>query len=138
MSGDGDWELQRAVFAALSADAGLRALIGDPPRIYDDAPIDGAFPFLAIGQTRTVDWPGAEQGVEHELSLYAWSRYGGRKEIKEIMSAVYDVLHDGDLTLTTRRLINLRFVFGDVFRKQDGETFQGLMRYRAVTEPISA
>ena len=91
---------------------------------------------MTIGQARTDDWPGAAGGAVHTLSLHAWSRYAGRKEVKDIMSAVYEVLHDASLSVTGHQLVNLRFVFGDVFRKQDGDTFQGLMRYRAVTEPL--
>ncbi|MEL7027679.1 MAG: DUF3168 domain-containing protein [Pseudomonadota bacterium] len=130
------WALQEAVYAALAADPGVKALLGDPARIYDDAPIDAIFPFLAIGQARHDDWPGAPNGAVHALSLHAWSRYAGRKEIKDIMAAVYAVLHDQSLSVYGFHLVNMRFVFADVFRKQDGDTYQGLMRYRAVTEPI--
>jgi len=131
------WALQEAIYAALTADAGLRALLGDPARIYDDAPADAVFPFLTIGQARQSDWPGAPGGAAHALTLHVWSRYAGRKEVKDVMAAVYAVLHDASLAVSGQQLVNLRFVFGDVFRKQDGDTYQGLMRYRAVTEPVS-
>lgn len=137
MTGDANWALQQAVYAYLAADGHLKALIGDPARIYDDAPADAVFPFLTIGQARLNDWHGAEGGVEHDLRLYAWSRYAGRKEIKDITSAVYDALHDATLSPAGHALVNLRFVFADIFRRQDGDTYQGVMRYRAVTEPTA-
>ena len=134
---DASWALQAAVHDALSGNAVVKALIGDPPRIYDDPPADGAFPFLTVGEGRLAAWAGAARGIEHTLRLSAWSRYAGRKEIKDIMAAVFDVLHEASLSLDGHRLINLRFAFADIFRKQDGDTFEGVMRYRAVTEPIA-
>ena len=132
---DASWEFQKAVYGAIAADPAVQGLIGAPARIFDDAPPDAAFPFLTIGEARSVDWPGAAGGQEHNLRLYAWSRYAGRREVKAMIGAVYDVLHDASLTMQSFRLVNLRFVFADVFRKQDGDTYQGVMRFRAVTEP---
>ena len=138
MSGDGSWPLQKAVYAALSDDAGLKALIGDPPRLYDDVPQDTLFPYVTLGEVTTADWGTAtEKGTAHRLTLHAWSRYGGRKDVKDIMAAVYDALHEADLTLEGHHLISLRFQFSDVFRDADLETYHGVMRYRALTEPLA-
>ncbi|NOX84295.1 MAG: DUF3168 domain-containing protein [Alphaproteobacteria bacterium] len=129
------WELQRSVYQALAADTAVKAEIGDPPRIYDDPPDDAAFPYMTLGEARARDWRGVDGGLEHEVRFHVFSRYAGRREVKRIMGAVYDALHDATLTLTGHRLVNIRFVFGDAFRRQDGETYQGAIRFRAVTEP---
>jgi hypothetical protein len=78
--------------------------------------------------------------MEHRLSLHAWSRWGGRMEAKAVMNAVHAALHDATLDLSAdgHRLVQIRFVFGDVFPRRDGDIYQGLMRYRAVTEPLPA
>ena len=34
------WELQKAVYQTLSADAAIKAEVGDPARIFDDPPVD--------------------------------------------------------------------------------------------------
>ena len=41
----GAWALQEAIYAALAADAGVKAVLGDPARIYDDAPPEAIFRF---------------------------------------------------------------------------------------------
>ena len=128
------WELQKAVYQALAADAALRAEIGDPARIFDDPPPDAVFPYLMLGEARAADWSGVDGGLEHDLKLYAFSRYAGRREIKRIIGAVYDALHEAALSVAGHDLINIRFVFGDAFRRLDGETYQGVMRFRAVTQ----
>lgn len=129
------WELQKAVYQTLRGDTALKAEIGDPARIFDDPPPEAVFPYLTLGEARASGWKGVEGGVEHDIKLYAFSRYAGRREVKRILSAVYDALHDTALTLSGHDLVNIRFVFADAFRRSDGETYQGVARFRAVTQP---
>lgn len=133
---DAVWALQKAVYQHLSADVGLKALIGDPARIYDDPPAGAATPYLTIGPTSIREFKGVDGGLQHDLRLHAFSRYAGRRDVKQIVSAVYDALHEAALTVEGHRLINLRFVFSDVIRRQDGDAYQGVIRFRAVTQPL--
>jgi hypothetical protein len=130
------WALQEALVTALAADAGLKALIGDPARIYDGAPRGVAFPYLSIGAGAEGDWSvQSGEGVECRLILHAWSRYAGRKEIKDILGRVRTVLHDASLGVAGWRLINLRCEAVEYPRTAEG-AFHGLARFRAALEPI--
>jgi hypothetical protein len=85
------------------------------------------------------DWStGTEDGAEHELTLHVWSRAGGKKQVQEIMESVKAVLHDKPLLLEDHYLINLRYAFSEARLDPDGDTFHGIVRYRAVTEPAQA
>jgi hypothetical protein len=126
--------LQKAVVAALVADAAVGALIGD--RIYDAPPRDAQFPYLTIGGTRILDWStGSDTGAEHRVTLDVWSRERGKRQCYQIMEAVEAALHDAALTLDDHALVNLRFESADVDRNRDGITYHAAMRFRAVTEP---
>ncbi len=126
--------LQKAVYAALVADDGVGALIGD--RIYDGAPRDAVFPYLTIGRMTATDWStGSEDGAEHRLTLDIWSRAHGKSECHAIAEAIRAVLHDAALALDGHGLINLRCETGDTMRDPDGITFHGRLCFRAVTEP---
>ena len=130
------WDLQKAAYAALIANAPLIALLGGG-RIYDDVPQDAAFPYVVLDQMRLNDWStGTERGSEHILMLHVWSRYDGKREAYEIADAIREVLDDAELTLDDNRLINLSHQFSDLKRDTDGETYHGVMRFRAVTEPL--
>ena len=130
------WPLQKAIFAALSTDATLATLIGSPPRVYDDPPQMTELPYVQIGEGTESDWStSTDTGAEHQLTIHVWSRSGGRMEARRILSAIYGVLHDGPLALDENRLINLRFLLSQVWRENDGETYHGMARFRAVTEP---
>ena len=130
------WALQQAIFAALSADAELVSLLGGA-HIYDDVPTRAKFPYVTFAQAQERDWSsGSEAGGEHILTLNVWSRGRGRKESSEIMSALRDALHDATLVLSGFRLVNLRHELSDARRDPDGETWRGIVRFRAVTEPL--
>ncbi len=128
------WGLQKAVYNQLIIDDALKALLGDPPRLYDGPPRKAVFPYAALGETRVKDWPGVDGGLEHDLRVHVFSRYEGRREVKEILNAVYDALHERDFSVEGRRLVHIRFVFADIFPRNDGGVFQGVSRFRAVTE----
>lgn len=131
------FQLQKAVLARLSQDTALTALIG-PGRIFDAVPYNQPFPFVVVGEITSADWStGSEHGLEHSLVLHVWSRSGGKKQTFEAASAVYDALHEATLALAGHSLVNLRHQSTDVRRDADGETYHGVMRFRAVTEPTS-
>lgn len=136
MSSSG-WALQTAVYDRLTSAAGVTGLLGGP-KVYDEVPRAAEFPYLTIGQSSARDWStGGEDGEEHTLTLHVWSRANGRRQVQEIMGTVRAALHDAALSLTGYRLVNLRQEFCEARRdNDDGETYHGLMRFRAVTEPI--
>jgi hypothetical protein len=132
------WALQRGIYQALAGSSDLTAMLGGA-RIYDDAPQAAAFPFITLGQSVVRDWStGTEDGAEHDLTLHVWSRAGGKKQVNEIIEAIRDVLHDQPLVLADHHLINLRHEFSEARLDPDGDTFHGIVRYRAVTEPEHA
>lgn len=131
------WELQKAVFTALSINAPLTALLGGP-RVYDAVPRGYAFPYVTFGPSTTRDWStSTESGAEHLFTLRAWSKAGGEREVHLILDAMRLALHDISLTVTGHRIVSLRHELSDVVRGADGESYQGVIRFRAVTEPTA-
>lgn len=130
-----DRVLAAAVRAAALADAGVKALLGDPARIYDDPPPDPVFPYVSLGrvESRAAD-AASVNAIEHALTLHVWSRYGGRAEALDVVAALRAALHNAPLTLSGRTLVFLFAQFADVFRSGDGRTTHGILRLRAMTE----
>jgi hypothetical protein len=130
------WSLQRAIYDAVVADALILDLLGSP-RVFDAVPESSVFPYITLGQSSVSDGStGSEAGEEHRLTLYVWSRAAGRRETHELMAALRAALHDRSLALDGHRLVNLRHELSEARREPDGETFRGLVRFRAVTEPL--
>lgn len=129
--------LRAAIHHALITDTALLAALGGP-RIYDEPPREAAFPFVTLGEARISDVSADDAPTqEHQLTLHAWSRQGGHKEAHLITGALLQALDDAPLAPSGHRLVNLRFALADIRREPDGRTYHALVRFRAVTEPIS-
>ena len=128
--------LQQSLFATLTADAPLIAVLG-APRIHDSVPQAETFPYVTFGQStvRAAD-TATESGDEHIVTLHVWSRAKGRREAYTIIDALRSALHDRPLALTGHHLVNLRHEFSEARPDPDGETIHGIARFRAVTEPL--
>jgi hypothetical protein len=130
------WALQRSVYETLSNATELTSLLGGDG-IYTNPPPAVEFPFITIGQSVNLDWStGTEDGNEHSLTLHIWSRVDSALEVHEITQVLRDLLHDQALMLDDHYLINLRHEFSQARIDPDGETLHGIVRYRAVTEPM--
>jgi hypothetical protein len=138
MTASTGWSLQRGIHQALASSSNLGALLGGT-RIYDDPPQAASYPFITLGQSLLRDWStGTEDGAEHLLTLHVWSRAGGKKQVHEIIEAIKGALHEKPLALLEQDLVNLRHEFSEVRPDPDGDTYHGIVRYRAVTEPAQA
>lgn len=129
--------LQAAIHARLAADPACKAVLGDPVRLFDRTPAAAAFPFATHHriETRVSDSQG-QDGAEHVVTLHVFSRHGGAQEARAGLDAMRASLHRAPLTPAGHRLVLLLATFSDVLRIDDGRTFQGVLRLKAVTEPV--
>jgi hypothetical protein len=135
MAESASWALQRSLYQALANSTDLVGLLGGV-RIYDDPPQAASFPFITLGQSAVRDWStGTEDGAEHSLTLHVWSRTGSKQQMLRIVEAIKAALHDRPLAVEDHYLINLRHEFSEARLDPDGDTYHGIVRYRAVTEP---
>ena len=131
MSADSSWELQKAVYAALTGDSALMAMITG---VHDHVPQGAAFPYVTIGQSTARDWRTVgHKGVELTLIIQAWSRKRGHKEAKQVLAEVYRIIDDAKLTVPGHVLVWLRFEFAEFLPSADGVSYDGVARYNAIT-----
>ena len=131
---DPGWALQKAAYARLTTDAGVLTELGGA-KVYDHVPRETPKPYVTFGRNVVRDWSTGESlGHEHELVLHVWAGAKGRKTTTAILAALRAALHDQALSLDGHRLVNLRHVVSDTTREPDGETLEGIARFRAVTE----
>ena len=128
--------LAKGLIARLAGDAAVTALLGEPPRIWDEPPANAVAPWLRIGRSECRPLAADGGGLEHRLSLSCVSRFGGSEEAKAVCAAVRAALDDADIVADGVRAVSLRTVFTDVFRSGDGRRTYGVMRLRAVTEDV--
>ena len=125
------WELQKAIFTKLNGN--VDGLSGANISVYDDIPQDTVYPYVQIGEeTSANDGTKTLDAVEHTLTIHVWSQYRGRREIKTIMTSVYDLLHNTAISVSGASLVNVRQEFSTTLAENDGITRHGVMRFRAV------
>jgi len=131
-------ELAKVVHAALAVNAHMQLILGDPPRLYDSAPVDPVFPYLTYGPMRSVDIGGdGTELVSHQMSLHVWSRYQGRAEVFGSLNYIADALTAEALNTNAELVIvNVNPIYVDVLRAPDGRTMHGLLRMSFSTQTI--
>jgi hypothetical protein len=129
--------LQQAVFSHLAADTALAALLGGV-KVYDRPPDGAAMPYVTLGATRAFNADTAsEKAQEHLFTLHAWSPAGGRKEAMLVLDAVRLRMESLPAISGAMRIVSARAAGEDIQHDPDLRAFHGVLRLRAVTEPLS-
>ncbi|MFQ5954710.1 MAG: DUF3168 domain-containing protein [Kiloniellales bacterium] len=129
---DASGAVQTAIYDRLTGDATLMGMV---KAVHDQVPEDAKFPYVTIGDDTATDFDTkTETGQELTLTLHAWSRAHGRKEVKDILARIYALLHEQALTITGFTHVLARFEFTQTFRDPDGLTQHGVARYRVIVQ----
>jgi hypothetical protein len=124
--------LRKSIDQALKASSDLAALLGGV-RIHDRPPEPAGFPFITLGQSALRDWSaGSEDGADQRLTVHVWSPFGGKKHMQDIIKAVRTSLNDWPLAAGRER-ITLNHEFSEARLDPEGDSFHGIIRYRATT-----
>ncbi|MGQ3674258.1 DUF3168 domain-containing protein [Xanthobacter sp. TB0139] len=129
-----DEALQRAIYAALMADAAVADLVDG--RIYDAVPDGAGFPRITFGDFQVLD-DSADciAGYEVVTTLHVWSRAVGGVEAKRICWAVRQALHEAELDLgVDSALCSLQCGSTRTSRDPDGLTTHGIIDIAALIE----
>ena len=112
--------LQEAVFAHLSADPAVTAILGGA--IHDALPAGPLPPlYLSLGPELARDRSDATaRGAEHEITLSIVAEAAGFHLAKTAAAAVCDALTNADLALTRGRLVALHFIRATAKRDSGG------------------
>lgn len=136
---DFESSIQQAIYAALTGNAALMALatggILDYVPQADDAGADNAFPYVTIGDDTAIPFDtDTSVGADTTITIHVWSRYRGRKEVKQIQGAIYAVLHRATIPVEGQHLVGIDWIQSDSFMDSDGLTRHGVQTFRITVE----
>lgn len=137
-----DSGLRAAVLDLLTADAGVAAALGAPPRVHDGPPARGVLPYLSAGECAVE--PAGGTGATlwlARLTLHLWGRRSERETLAAAVSAVRNALHHQAGALSTAlapgwRCVTAETVYSDVFSAADVRLIHGVVRLRARLHPL--
>lgn len=135
MMADPLFELQRALYACLSTDAAVSAMVSG--RVFDRVPADAQAPYISFGPM-TADDDGADciDGLSVSVQIDAWSQAVGYGEVKEIAGAVRKAIAAADLALNTHALADITHRSTRILRDPDGLTSHAVLTFEASIEAL--
>lgn len=104
-------------------------------RVYDGAPLNAPMPYVSIDSeiSNEADFLNSRMD-ERFLYLSVWSDFKGQQQVKELMAVIDDVLTRQPITLTTGHVVGLQVRRKQSNREPDGETYQGAVTLRIITQ----
>lgn len=120
--------LQISLFNRLSNDADLSKKVTG---VFDSMPKNQSYPYISLGEDTANDWSTkTTTGEEITHTLHVWSRYDGKKEVKEIMNLILEAFSQ-PLSLDSGFIVEFSTVeLMEVLNDPDGITRHGVMRLR--------
>lgn len=123
--------LMKGIIAALKADATVSGLVST--RVYSDVPQDETFPYIVV-EIDSEDYSSKTfSGMGHEVRTHIYSRKKSPKEIGDIRSAVYNVIHrqEDSIALDSGVFSHVNYSTGLIFKEPDGVTWHGVGIFNA-------
>ena len=129
MAGDPRWQLRQALYQRLNSDPTLTALVGG--RVYDDVVESPTYPFVVID---TINLDGSQDDKTNNFgmvtaTIYGWSNYQGFKEVEQIISAVYDILHKADWSGSPTPVPGYNILYSRLANSEEGRDPDGVTRF---------
>lgn len=127
-----EWELQKAVYTALTQDTGLMSKVTG---VYDHVPQGASFPYIALWEMQSRDRSNvAETMTEVRVKLAVYARERGSKTVLDIMAIVKALLHQANMSVTGYSLHSCCFTESILQQLQDGLTYSGKMEFSVYLE----
>ncbi|WP_417482985.1 DUF3168 domain-containing protein [Maricaulis sp.] len=131
-----DADLITALTTAMAGDSAVKAVLGDPVRLFAERSRSAAYPHASWGRSETLARDADDVAlIEHRLSLEIWCRDG---DPHAITGQLREALRGLDPELPEPwTLVLLAPAYSDVFATRDRRVKRGIIRLRAVMGCIS-
>lgn len=123
---------QTAIYTRLVAEVSSATTYDDVPGLPEGLP-DTDFPYIVVGEDYALPWDNDDQlGNNVYVQLHIWSRYQGKKEVKEIMGDIDAALNRqaANLSAAGFAFLDCLLDYSAVFSESDGKTRHGVCRYK--------
>jgi hypothetical protein len=130
MSKPSSEDILKKIFAALTANSALMALVGN--QIYNYVPQDSTPPFIRCRWVGAADWDTKDSdGLEGTIQIDIWTEHKGMLVAYQISDKVQNILHLQTLSTVSQNLLT-RLTMQDSFVEPDGITNHTVQRYSTI------
>ena len=125
--------VQSAIYTRLTDQLSVPVYDAVPQAV--DAGDNSAFPYVTIGDDSVSEFDtDTDNGFDIDATIHVWSRYRGRREVKQIMRDIYNAMQLHNLSISNSNTVMCIFQTADSFMDADGITRHGIITFRIVTE----
>jgi len=138
MGADSQWAVQDAITTALKADSTLTTkLASGSASILEAVPASPTYALVVVGKAEAKrDDTMSDDGMSQIVHIETYSDSSSMQAAKEIMAAIYDVLHDAALTVTGHTLVLLHFTESLIeIDATDTTRRKGVQQFQVITHP---
>lgn len=133
--------LQVGIYSLLTANSNFNGAVTgiyDKPPQADDSGDAGAFPYAVIGAFDIDPWPTDDKsGSAVVFDVFVYSRYGGNKEVAQILDYARAALDRQTLTVAGQGVVTVDFESSTgVTLMADGQTRVGEISFGALLYPL--
>lgn len=115
--------IQKEIYEKLIENSQLMAKVNG---VFDYLPQNTDFPFITINGATGVDFSNLmKNGGEYGFVINIWSREAGNKQSAEIMELVYEILHNGNITVSGKNFVSMKITETSIKLEVDGITYHG-------------
>lgn len=134
-----EYEMQVALRTLLIADAGLTAIVGGTPAVFETVPSDKTgltYPYMHLDYQEIGDDQACVTFSELVVTVHIWSNTGNKEEAWSIKNRVQAVLKTKP-TLTGYTVKNWEFMSGRVYDDPEPSISHGIVEFRYEVETTS-
>lgn len=130
--------LQEAYVGALKASSDVKAVLGDPARVFDKVPAQPTYPYIRVGDDQILpEAYGCANTWEAHVTIHVWSRAAApRPEVKVIANAIAGVMCSGPdnppFTPAGFVVEEWEFSSSNTNMEADGVTAHGVLVFRYI------
>ncbi len=128
-----------STIAALKADSTLAGLIGEyggEPSVFTHVPQDlDEYPWVVIYGIESNQFDNdATLGFEGTITVHSWTENRDIADVNNIKKAIYDVLHNNDLSFDGYCNVVYCQEYSGTLREPDGITLHGIQRFKFIIQ----
>ena len=132
-------QIATAIMTKLKGDTNLTSLLttyASLPAVFTHVPQDlNTYPYVVLYETGLDGNDNdAHLGFDGVLNIHCWTDERDMAVIGNIQNAIYNALHNQELTMTGYNLGELHQEFTTILRDPDGITLHGVQRFRIILQ----
>lgn len=136
---DPSYAIQAAVYTALAASTGVKALLGDPVRVFDKVEANPTYPYARIGDDQVVgDSNSCHDGWEVYVTVHVFGRdaTAPRPQVKQIGNAIALAIGDNNALIAPAGFLvtEVELEQSRTYMEEDGLTAHAVLVFKFLVD----